>query len=57
MITTLWLRVSAMIEEVIPGSQPDLQSLGLEAALLINHGSPFMGDGRRPVMPNTIQEP
>jgi hypothetical protein len=46
-----------MIEEVIPGSQPDLQSLGLEAALLINHGSPFMGDGRRPVMPNTIQEP
>jgi len=44
-----------MIEEVVPGSQPDLNSLSLEAALVINHGSPFMGDGPRPLMPNTVQ--
>jgi hypothetical protein len=44
-------RISAMLEDVFPGSQPDLNSLSKEAVLFINHGSPFTGDGLRYTLP------
>ncbi len=40
-----------MLEDVFPGSQPDLNSLSKEAVLFINHGSPFTGDGLRYTLP------
>jgi hypothetical protein len=39
-----------MLGEVFPedkDSMLDLDSLSMEAALIINHGSPFLGDGLR----------
>jgi hypothetical protein len=39
-----------MLSEVFPEDEDsllDLNSLSMEAALIINHGSPFLGDGLR----------
>jgi len=49
-------RVADMIAEVYPQeSALDLDDLSKNTALVINHGSPFTGDGLRPTLPNTIQ--
>ena len=48
-------KIHAMLEEVFPGEEiPDLDDLMKNSALFINHGTPFTGDGLRPVMPKTI---
>ena len=48
-------RVEAMLSEVFPEEEiPSLHTLARAAALTINHGSPFLGDGLRPVMPQTV---
>lgn len=49
-------RTEAMLAEVFPGETvPSLaDTLSSSAALFINHGTPFTGDGLRPVHPNTI---
>ena len=48
-------KTQAMLEEVFPNEEvPPLDELMNEASLFINHGTPFTGDGLRPVMPNTI---
>ena len=48
-------KIHTMLEEVFPGEDiPDLDDLIKNAALFINHGTPFTGDGLRPVMPKTI---
>jgi len=48
-------KIQAMLEEVFPGEEiPPMDELINNAALYINHGTPFTGDGLRPVMPNTI---
>ena len=49
-------KAETMLAEVFPGEEiPDLASyLHDNAALFINHGTPFTGDGLRPVHPNTI---
>ena len=48
-------RVEAMLSEVFPEEEiPSLHTLARTAALTINHGSPFLGDGLRPVMPQTV---
>ena len=48
-------KIHTMLEEVSPGEDiPDLDDLIKNAALFINHGTPFTGDGLRPVMPKTI---
>ena len=42
--------ISRMLGDVYPeerDSMPDLHTLSMEAALFINHGSPFLGDGLR----------
>eukprot|EP00092_Neocalanus_flemingeri_P002760 GFUD01002955.1.p1 GENE.GFUD01002955.1~~GFUD01002955.1.p1 ORF type:complete len:304 (-),score=87.42 GFUD01002955.1:387-1265(-) len=44
-----------MLASVFPDEEiPHLNDLIQTTALLINHGSPFLGDGLRPVMPKTI---
>ena len=44
-----------MVAEEFPDdSVPDLNDLIRNTSLLINHGSPFTGDGLRPVMPQTV---
>ena len=48
-------KIHAMLGEVFPGEEiPDLDDLIKNSALFINHGTPFTGDGLRPVMPKTI---
>ena len=49
-------RTQTMLKELFPGQEiPNLASyLHDNAALFINHGTPFTGDGLRPVHPNTI---
>jgi len=48
-------KVHSMLESVFPDEEiPHLNDLIKTASLLINHGTPFLGDGLRPVMPNTI---
>ena len=48
-------KIHAMLGEVFPGEEiPDLDDLITNSALFINHGTPFTGDGLRPVMPKTI---
>ena len=45
-----------MISTVFPDEKvPDLYEVGNRVALGINLGSPFLGDGLRPLSPNTIQ--
>ena len=39
---------------MLTGDIPPLNDLLQNAALVINHGTPFLGDGLRPVMPNFI---
>ena len=49
-------KVEQMINEVYPNDgHVKLDELALSAGLMINLGSPFMGDGLRPMLPNTIQ--
>ena len=49
-------KVEKMIGQVFPNEGPvNLDELALSASLMINLGSPFMGDGLRPMLPNTIQ--
>ena len=50
-------KVSAMLLEVLPWltEAPDLDYLSKKTALVIYHGSPFTGDGLRPLAPNIIQ--
>ena len=48
-------KTQAMLEEVFPKEEiPLLDELINNVALYINHGTPFTGDGLRPVMPKTI---
>jgi len=48
-------KIEMMLGEVFPGEKiPDLHQASQKAALSINLGSPFMGDGLRPTMPNTV---
>lgn len=48
-------QTEAIIAEHFPGEEiPSLEELSYNIALHINHGSPFLGDGLRPVMPKTI---
>ena len=48
-------KTEAMLREEFPGETvPSLGDLSLDTALHINVGSPFLGDGLRPVMPKTI---
>jgi len=48
-------KAQAMLEEAFPDDQiPHIDDLIRNTALLINHGTPFLGDGLRPVMPKTI---
>ena len=48
-------KIHTMLEEVFLDEDiPDLDDLIKNAALFINHGTPFTGDGLRPVMPKTI---
>ena len=48
-------RTQAMLGEVFPEDEiPPLDDLINNVSLFINHGTPFTGDGLRPVMPNTI---
>ena len=48
-------KVHAMLETEFPDEEiPHLNDLIKTASLLINHGSPFLGDGLRPVLPKTI---
>ena len=48
-------KTQAMVEEVFPGEDiPHLSELTNTVSLFISHGTPFTGDGLRPVMPNTI---
>lgn len=48
-------KVEAMISEVFPNEPvPNLHEISQTAALAINHGSPFLGDGLRPTLPNTV---
>jgi len=49
-------QVEKMIREVYPEeTDVDLDALSRTAALAINMGSPFLGDGLRPLLPNSIQ--
>ena len=44
-----------MVEEEFPDDEvPDLNDLILNTSLVVNHGSPFTGDGLRPVMVQTV---
>jgi len=48
-------KVHSMLSNVFPEDDiPHINHLIQSTALLINHGSPFLGDGLRPVMPKTI---
>ena len=48
-------KVHSMLARVFPNEEiPHLNDLIKTASLMINHGSPFLGDGLRPVMPQTI---
>jgi len=48
-------QTEAIIAKYFPGEKfPSLDELSTNIALHINHGSPFLGDGLRPVMPKTI---
>jgi len=50
-------KVDALVAESFPDdpSIPSTNSLAKTSALLITHGSPFIGDGLRPTMPQTVQ--
>ena len=50
-------KVDALLAESFPldTSIPSISSLAKTSALLITHGSPFLGDGLRPLHPNSIQ--
>ena len=50
-------KVDALLVEVFPSDSdiPSISTMAKTSALLITHGSPFLGDGLRPIMPNTIQ--
>lgn len=45
-----------LLAEVFPNEQsfPNLLELESKAALIMNAGNPFFGDGLRPVMPNNL---
>lgn len=48
-------KTQTMVDEVFPGEDiPSLSELTNTVSLFISHGTPFTGDGLRPVMPNTI---
>jgi len=48
-------RLEEMLAEVYPDENiPKLSELEKNSALFINHGTPFTGDGMRPVSPKTI---
>merc|ERR1719510_2663052 len=48
-------QIYPMMKEIFPGQDPTgIDDLLNTAALFINHGTPFTGDGLRPVMPNSI---
>jgi len=48
-------KVHSMLARVFPDEDiPHMNDLIKSTSLLINHGSPFLGDGLRPVMPQTI---
>merc|ERR1719369_604807 len=48
-------KVHSMLARVFPNEEiPHLNDLIKTTSLVINHGSPFLGDGLRPVMPQTI---
>ena len=48
-------KVHAMLADVFPDEEiPHLNNLIKTTSLLINHGSPFLGDCLRPVFPQTI---
>jgi len=48
-------KIQAMVREQFPGEDvPGMADMSTNIALHINHGSPFVGDGLRPVMPKTI---
>ena len=48
-------RTETMLASIYPDRDiPSLSSLLTNSALLINHGTPFLGDGLRPVMPKTV---
>lgn len=48
-------QVDSMLKEQFPDQVvPSIHKMSLTTALHINHGSPFTGDGLRPVMPKTI---
>eukprot|EP00092_Neocalanus_flemingeri_P022606 GFUD01024519.1.p1 GENE.GFUD01024519.1~~GFUD01024519.1.p1 ORF type:complete len:510 (+),score=97.85 GFUD01024519.1:201-1730(+) len=48
-------KVHSMLASVFPDEEiPHMNDLIKTASLLINHGSPFLGDGLRPVLPQTI---
>jgi hypothetical protein len=45
-----------LLEELFPNEEhfPNLWELESKAALIMNAGNPFLGDGFRPVMPNNL---
>ena len=48
-------QIHSMLRAIFPDEDiPHVDDLIQKTALLINHGSPFLGDGLRPVMPKTI---
>jgi len=48
-------QTEAIIAKYFPGEEiPSLEEMSTNVALHLNHGSPFLGDGLRPVMPKTV---
>ena len=57
-LTSLWIKVDNLLAEVFPTESavsPGVEDLAGNTALVINHGSPFTGDGLRPTLPNIVQ--